>query len=253
MGQARASYYGRRSADVADFDRRSRAQSEAQVINVSPFPARWKIATQPGSEPRYYTLEPGETVHLPAGYTIPGKGAGEEDVRPTVESLTELEVWPGEREEGEDNKLVWTTKPGPRLPQVCSVARARGPLADGRPGFAEQWKRALAKRDDMRTAPLKMVMRRGGRSVEVEVEEEEDPRFARRDMPDPGPELPDDVEDLSAPGEGDNEPPPDHDEPLDAVELPRATGPTEPEGPPDAPIPTRARRGGNGGNRGGRE
>lgn len=234
MGQARTNH--RRSDEDRDFDRRARAQSEARVINVSPYVARWQIATQPGSEPRFYKLEPGESVHLQFGYTVEGRGAGREPVRPTIEALTEREAWAGERVEGDDNKFVWITKPGPRLPMVCSMARAEE-LPDGRPGFAQQWREALGKRAKDKKAPLKMTLRRsdGGQvDVEAEIDAEPGEDEGRGDG------RPEDVEDLEAGAH--DEPPPAHDdpigsdgggEPLEAVELPRAT----------AEIPPRARRG----------
>jgi hypothetical protein len=111
-----------------DFDRDAAEQSEARVVNVTDEVARFEIAQGPGSKPRRYRLQPwggaDSGVHLQLGYTIETKGVGRAPIMPTIEQLTEREVYPG----------------GPRLPMVVSVDNGRADRA------REKWMAALANR-----------------------------------------------------------------------------------------------------------
>lgn len=169
-----------------DFDRDAAQMSEARVINVSPFTARFEIATVPGSKPRRYKLEPGDSIHLQYGYTQEFQGAGRQPVRATIESLTEREAFPG----------------GPTLPMVCHV--------DKQAQVARSWAEALA-RANTPPKPVKVMLptANGGEPVEMIVQPAP-PAFRAP--------IEDDEDQDGGPLD---EPPPDHNEP-DPVELPEA-------------------------------
>lgn len=187
-GQARA------TAHYDDeFDRDAEEQSEALVVNVSPNVARFEIATVQGSKPRRYKLEPGKSVNIQHGYTQDFIGASRQPVRATIESLTEIEVFPK----------------GPRLPMVVHVDKARDMRA--------QWEAALAK-GAVPAAPyvLSIPGANGGDAVEMTVTptSPQAPSAARAVMP-----ALEDIEDQDGPLD---EPPPDHNDPIEPVTLPVA-------------------------------
>lgn len=204
-----------RTQDEIEFDRDA-LSGEVRCVNVSPFAARFEIATVAGSNSRKYTLQPGQTVMLQRGYTQPFIGASRKEVQPTIESLTERESWPGVRGTDADGKIVWKVKPGPRLPMV--VAENRADEAHAR------WDAAMADKDAAAVAPLRMTLQRtDGSSIEVEAAIEPVPLRGKA-----RPVIEDDEYQCGGPLD---EPPPDHDDP-DPVTLPAAT--------PAAPAPTQA-------------
>lgn len=184
------------------FDRDAEAMSEVLVINVSPYEARFEIASTPGTKPRRYKLDPGRTVHLQSGYCEEFIGASRQPVRATIESLTEIEVFPR----------------GPRLPMVVRTEKAHE--------MRDKWERALAKADAA-PAPIKVMMAAsdGGEPVEMTVQPSPQAHAPRPPMA-PMASL-DDDEDQAGPLD---EPPPDHNEPLEPVTLPAATGPAPTSG-----------------------
>lgn len=181
-----------------DFERDAEEQSEAPVVNVSPWESRFEIATVPGSKPRRYVLQPGKQVSLQIGYTLPFIGASRQPVRPTIESLTEIEVYPK----------------GPKLPMVVHIDRAHEMRA--------KWEAELAK-GQKAPEPIKVSLPSadGGEPLEMMVTPANAP-MARGNVPKMAPL--DDVEDQD--GQLD-EPPPDHNDPL-PVELPSAPAATGP-------------------------
>lgn len=188
-----------------EFDRDAEMTSEALVVNVSPYTARFEIAGTPGSPPRRYKLEPEQTVHIQAGYTKPIPGASPSKFRaPTIESLTERQIRAGQ--------------PG-TLPQVVHSERANQVRA--------QWREALAKIAEP-PKPVKVMLPTadGGEPVEMTIA----PSAA---APEPAPQpsrafaVDDDEDQITA---ALDEPPPDHDEPLEAVTVPAAA--PEPAEPP---------------------
>lgn len=183
----------RASAHDEDFDRDAEEQSEALVVNVSPHTARFEIATVQGSKPRRYKLESGRSVNIQHGYTVDFIGASRQPVRATIESLTEMEVFPK----------------GPRLPMVVHVDKARE--------TRQRWEDAIAK-GAAPPAPFKVSLpsAEGGDPVEMTVTPTAPamPREHQRMAP-----L-EDVEDQD--GQLD-EPPPDHNDPIEPVTVPAAT------------------------------
>lgn len=229
MGAAR-SYGGvRATLEDDEFDAASEERSEVRCINVSPYTARIEIATVPGSKPRRHRLDPGQGVYLQHGYTVTFIGAGGRDVRPTIESLTEREAWPGRRDHDKDGKLVWLVKPGPRLPMVVAEDRAADVKA--------QWDAALRQREENQSAPLRLTLQRqDGQDVEVEADiAPRRPKAKARPI----------VDDEDQSGGPVDEPPPEHDDPIEpdpdpGVEPAEEPEPVElPEIPSD-PVPTRA-------------
>lgn len=195
MGYARST----RTVEDEDFDNEAEEQSEVRCINVSPFTARISIGTVAGSKPRRHRLEPGQGVYLQHGYTVEFVGSGGQPVRPTIESLTEREAWPGVRDYDKDNKIVWLTRPGPRLPMVVAEPRAREVKA--------QWEAAMKRHDEVQAGPLRLTLQRqDGVDVEVQADITPAPKRAR-----PAPVV-DDEDQVGGPID---EPPPDHDDPID--------------------------------------
>lgn len=176
-----------------EFDRDAEEQSEALVVNVSPWPARFEIATVPGSKPRRYKLESGKSVSLQLGYTTSFIGASRQPVRPTIESLTEIEVYPR----------------GPKLPMVVHIDRASEMRA--------KWEHELAK-GAKPPEPMKVSLPSadGGEPLEMLVTPAGAP-MAHREVPKMAPM--DDVEDQDGPID---DPPPDHNDPIEPVTLPVA-------------------------------
>lgn len=180
---------------VEEFDRAARETSEAIVVNVSPFVARFEIAGTPGSPPRRYSMQPGESRHLQAGYTEGFLGAGRQPVRATIESLTEREVFPK----------------GPRLPMVVHENRASE--------VQSKWRQALEDASKP-VAPVEVAIPsvEGGEPVKAFVSAPSiAPSAAHVEALSAAmPQL--DEEDQSGPLD---EPPPEHNEP---IELPKAKG-----------------------------
>ncbi len=186
MGNPRASAH-----HDDEFDRDAEEQSEAAVINVSPRVARFEIATVQGSKPRRYKLAPGQSVNVQHGYTQDFVGASRQPVRATIESLTEIEVFPK----------------GPRLPMVVHVDKARE--------YQAKWRAALeAGQKPAEPFKVSLPSANGDDPVEMTITP------SAPQMRGPAPTMPalEDVEDQD--GEID-EPPPDHNDPL-PVELPTA-------------------------------
>lgn len=215
-----------RTAEEIAFDEEAEEQSEVRCINVSPFPARFEIATVPGSKPRRHKLSPGGSVYLQHGYTVPFLGASRKIVQPTIESLTEREAWPGKRGPDSDGKIVWQVKPGPRLPMVVSEDRAASVKA--------QWDAAMASKDEALNAPLRMTLQRAdGTQVQVDAEIAPSPVPLRGRKPVPV------VDEEDQEGELD-EPPPDIDDPIAPGEVAPVTLPkaqTASGSPLSAPTP----------------
>lgn len=180
MGQARGYHM---TAD--EHDREAEQNAEAQVVNVSPWPARFKIDQQAGSPPRRFTLKPGQAVHLPAGYTHEFVGAGRQPVRATIESLTEREVYPR----------------GPSLPQVVHVERAAQ--------MRDRWEHALTQAN-LPPPPVDVFLpsANGGEPIKMTVQP-----APLANAPQPVASVPIDDDEDQAGGPLD-EPPPDHNEPL---------------------------------------
>lgn len=201
--QSPASYpsRGRPMIDFDEFEIEAQSNREMNVLNVSPYRARIEIATVPGTRPRRFMLEPGESMYLQHGYCVPFLTATRKEAPPWIETHTEIEAWPGERYyDANDSKYKWRVSPGPRLPQVVSEDRARA--------VAVQWEQALAQRDRDATAPLKLRFERTD-GTKVEVEADVDPVPMRGRAAAAPPVI--DEEDQSAPGN--DEPPPDDDTP----------------------------------------
>jgi hypothetical protein len=148
--------------NIDDFDRDAEEVSEARVFNVSDDVVRFEIAQGPGSKPRRYKLQPwgkpDSSVHLQLGYTIETKGVGRKMIMPTIEQLTEREVYPR----------------GPRMPMVVSEQ-------DGRAAAArERWVTALANRG--KEAPKVIVMHTAdGERVEAQLQHQHLPAKAKDD------------------------------------------------------------------------
>lgn len=187
------------SRSLDEFDRDAAMQSEARVVNVSPHIARFVVATTPGSQPRRYKLQPGESVHLQSGYTAEFQGAGRQPVRATIESLTERQVWNN----------------GPTLPMVVHESKA-GQMRD-------RWEELLAKG----AAPPKPIdvmlpSADGGEPIKMTVQPAPAVSPVSAQAAVSGlPAFDDDEDQLNGPID---EPPPDHNEPLEAVTLPASDG-----------------------------
>jgi hypothetical protein len=174
-----------------DFDRDAEMTSEARVVNVSPHVARFEIATTPGSHPRRYKLAPGKSVNIEFGYTQPFTGAGRQKVRAPIEALTELAVWAG----------------GPTLPMVVHEDRADE--------VRRQWQEMIARgAEPPKPIDVMLPSANGGEPVKMTVQ----PAAAVPMRSAPAPQFDDEDQ---ASGELD-EPPPDHNEPLEAVTVPAA-------------------------------
>lgn len=202
--------------DEDEFDRDAEANTEQRVVNVSPFPARIEIATNPGTKPRRFKLMPGGSMFLQQGYCVPFMSVTQREVAAWIETHTEREAWPGVRMfDANNNKWVWKIPPGPRLPMVVHEDRADE--------FKERWARAMTDKAEAQTAPLRLTLQRqDGIPVDVEATVEP-PVPLRRAAPPP----PVDEEDQTA---GGDEPPPDDNEPpppeIPTVTIPAAANPT---------------------------
>ncbi|HSR79089.1 MAG TPA: hypothetical protein VLN57_21125 [Xanthobacteraceae bacterium] len=197
-----------------DAERDDGLAAEVQVVNVSPFVARFEIGTMPGTRGRKTELKPGETMYLQAGYCQDFIGESLRPVRATIESLTERHAWEGRNAWDKDGKPYWAVKPGPQLPMVVTAAKA--------PEMRARWAAAIAQHKADENAPLRMTLQRqDGTDVEVQAEIAPAPRRAAPVMQG-GIEAADPVVI--------DEPPPDHNDPLD---LPVATAP--PQAPPSIP------------------
>lgn len=176
-----------------DFDRDAAMTSEARVVNVSPRIARFEIATTPGAQPRRYKLAAGDSVHIQSGYTQSFTGAGRQPVRATIESLTEMQVWPG----------------GPTLPMVVHEHRAAE--------MRQRWTEMLAKgAEPPKPMDVMLPSADGGEPIKMTVQPAA-PVPAQVSTRAP---IVDDDEDQSGPID---DPPPEHNEPLEAVTAPSAT------------------------------
>ncbi len=188
-----------------DDDREAGMQQERQVVNVSPFVARFEIGTMPGTRSRRHELKPGETMYLQAGYCDSFIGESLRPVRATIESLTERHAWEGRNAWDKDGKPYWAVKPGPQLPMVVEVSKADE--------FCGKWRAAMAQKEAADKAPLRMTLQRqDGTDVEVEAEIAPAPRAAR-------PAVVDGIE-QDAPHV--IEPPPDDDLPVASAAAPPA-------------------------------
>lgn len=180
---------------IEDFDRDAAQLSEARCINVSPFTARIEIGTTPGSPPRRHKIGPGQSMHLPIGYCSEFTGSGRQPVRATIESLTEREVYPK----------------GPRLPMVVHEERAAEIAAKWREALDSAQKKPDLVEVSIPTAdgaePIKTMIAPPSNAPDASTIE-----ALRAALP-PGP----DEEDQS--GGPVDEPPPDHNDP---IELPKA-------------------------------
>jgi hypothetical protein len=147
-------------------------QQERQVVNVSPFVAKFQIGTMPGTRARRHELKPGEAMWLQAGYCDPFIGESLRPVRPTIESLTERHAWEGRNAWDKDGKPYWAVKPGPQLPMVVEVGKADE--------YRARWRDAMTQKEAADKAPLRMTLQRqDGTDVQVEAEIAPPPRVAR--------------------------------------------------------------------------
>lgn len=140
----------RNSSNMDDFDRDAEEQSEARVINVTDEVCRFEIGGTPGTKARRYKLTPfgqrDSGVYLQLGYTIETKGVGRKMIAPTIEQLTEREVFPG----------------GPRLPMVVSEDSGRAEVARA------TWLSALATKGKAKL-PTIVLQDTDGNRVEAEL------------------------------------------------------------------------------------
>lgn len=158
--------------EIDDRDRDAGLQQERQVVNVSPFVARFEIGTMPGTRSRRHELKPGETLWLQAGYCDSFVGESLRPVRATIESLTERHAWEGRNAWDKDGKPYWAVKPGPQLPMVVEVSKADE--------YRAKWRAAMAAKDEADKAPLRMTLQRqDGTDVEVQAEIQPAPRVSR--------------------------------------------------------------------------
>lgn len=175
-----------------DFDRDAAMQSEARVVNVSPHVARFMIATTAGSQPRKYRLQPGESVHIQVGYTHSFTGAGRQPVRATIESLTEMQVFAG----------------GFTLPMVVHESKADE--------YRARWAEALAKgAEKPKAIDVMLPAADGGEPIKFTVQ----PAAAAPALVPQRPVMSDDEDQAEGPLD---EPPPDHNDPIEPVEVPKA-------------------------------
>lgn len=181
-----------------DFDRDAELNSEARVVNVSPHIARFEIATTPGAAPRRYKLGPGQSTHLQVGYTRGFVGAGRRPVRATIESLTERQVYPGSSR---------------TLPMVVHEERASE--------VAERWRAELARGVEA-PKPVEVMMPSadGGEPIKMMVQPA--PLATPAQAAAGAAALPA-IDDEDQDGGEPEEPPPDHDEPLEAIATPVPT------------------------------
>ena len=202
-----------------EWDAEAEQQSEIVCVNVSPYVARFKVGTVPGSKPRFITVRPDGRISLQAGYCMPFLSPSRKEVQPTVESLSSIEAWPGKRIQDKDGKWVWEVQPGPVLPMVCSEERADM--------WRARWEQAMAQREAAAKAPLVLNLTAAdGRTVPVQAMV---PQMPRR------PVQPVDEEDMSANLEDD--PPPDLDAPIEPVTVTAA--PAVDGAAPASPVPMR--------------
>lgn len=154
-------------------DRDAGLQQERQVINVSPFVARFEIGTMPGTRARRHELKPGEAMWIQAGYAEGFVGESLRPVRATIESLTERHAWEGKNAWDKDGKPYWAVKPGPQLPMVVDVSKADE--------YRAKWRQAMAQKEADDKAPLRMTLQRqDGTEVQVEAEVAPPPAATRR-------------------------------------------------------------------------
>lgn len=147
-------------------------QQERQVINVSPFVAKFKIGTMPGTRARQHELKPGETLWLQAGYCDSFIGESLRPVRATIESLTERHAWEGRNAWDKDGKPYWAVKPGPQLPMVVEISKADE--------YRAKWRAAMVQKAAADNAPLVMTLQRqDGTDVQVQAEISPTPRAAK--------------------------------------------------------------------------
>ncbi len=157
------------TSNMEDFDRDAEEQSEARVVNVTGEVCRFEIAGHPGTKPRRYRLNPHGNqesgVYLQLGYTVETKGVGRKMIAPTIEQLTEREVYPG----------------GPRLPMVVSEDNGRATAARA------AWLAALATKGKAKL-PTIVLQDTAGNRVEAELGRAPAPRAAaeREDVEDQG-------------------------------------------------------------------
>ncbi len=202
-----------------DSDDRGEAglQQERQVVNVSPFVAKFKIGTMPGTRARAHELKPGETLWLQAGYCDDFVGESLRPVRATIESLTERHAWEGRNAWDKDGKPYWAVKPGPQLPMVVEVSKADE--------YRAKWRAAMTQKEAADKAPLVMTLQRqDGTDVQVQAEISPTPRVVK-------PAVVDGIEQDTP--HVIEEPPPDDDLPM----APAA-------GPPQPPPPAIPKKGG---------
>lgn len=153
-------------------DRDAGEQQERQVINVSPFVAKFQIGTMPGTRARRHELKPGEAMWLQAGYCDPFIGESLRPVRATIESLTERHAWEGKNAWDKDGKPYWAVKPGPQLPMVVEVGKADE--------YRAKWRDAMTQKEQADKAPLRMTLQRqDGTDVQVEAEIAPPPRVVK--------------------------------------------------------------------------
>jgi hypothetical protein len=186
-----------RTENDIEFDRAAREGGDVRVVNVSPFDARFEIATVPGSPPRMIRLKPGESTLLQRGYTVETQSMASKNYKlpPAIEVNTMREAWPGKRSI-KSGVETWHVQPGPRLPMVVSEFRAAEVKA--------QWEAAMMERSEAERAPMRLVMQRtDGTAVEVEaaVESVPAPRAKAGPVEDTGVvQIPDDdPEDMPTP------------------------------------------------------
>lgn len=147
-------------------------QQERQVVNVSPFVAKFKIGTMPGTRARQHELKPGETLWLQAGYCDDFVGESLRPVRATIESLTERHAWEGRNAWDKDGKPYWAVKPGPQLPMVVEISKADE--------YRAKWRAAMVQKAAADNAPLVMTLQRqDGTDVQVQAEISPTPRAAK--------------------------------------------------------------------------
>lgn len=202
-----------------DFDRDAAEQSEVRVVNVTDEVVRFQIDQAPGSKPRRYKLQPhgngsDSGVHIARNYTIETKGVGRGMIMPTIEAITEREVYPG----------------GPRLPMVCSVERADR--------FRAKWIEALANRGKAKLPRIVLQDAEGNKhEAELAVPGTPAPAMARK--------APAPVEDVEDQGGGAIDVDPDEDpaNTPDPADLPIAGKGSAVATPPRAPRARKAARG----------
>jgi hypothetical protein len=175
-----------RSTSDIEFDRAAREGGDVRVVNVSPFEARFEIATVAGSPPRMILLKPGESTLIQRGYTTETQSMASKHytLPPAIEVNTTREAWPGKRTI-KSGVETWHVQPGPQLPMVVAESRAKAVKA--------QWDEAMAQRAEAERAPMRLVMQRtDGTAVEVEAAVENVPAPREKSADDGVMQIPDD-------------------------------------------------------------